>query len=214
VRIVLDTGVIVAALRSPSAASAALLRRVRNGEVIALGSVALALEFEAVCRRPEHQIASGLTRREVNIFADAVIAMMELVTSRYLWRPQLRDTNHEMVLEAAINGHRAFQYKSTASSGCTREVGSMKKDVARVKDNSVYPLRLPRSLKDEVVRLSLQDGTSINQFVSTAVAAKVVAMETAQFFQDRQSRADFKAFDQILKRRGGEPPVPGDELPE
>jgi putative PIN family toxin of toxin-antitoxin system len=105
---VLDTGVIVAALRSPSGASAALLRRVRAGEVVAVAGVALALEYEAVCRRPEHQIASGLTRREVNVFVDAVIAMMEPVKSHYLWRPQLRDPNDEMVLDAAINGHASI----------------------------------------------------------------------------------------------------------
>ena len=40
-------------------------------------------------------------------------------------------------------------------------------------ETSTYPLRLPRSLKDEVARLSQQDGTSINQFVMAAVAAKV-----------------------------------------
>jgi hypothetical protein len=90
----------------------------------------------------------------------------------------------------------------------------MKKVLTRTKDTSVYPLRLPRSLKDEVARLSRQDGTSINQFVSNAVAAKVAAMETARYFQDRQARADFKAFDRIMKRRGGEPPRAGDELPE
>ena len=83
-----------------------------------------------------------------------------------------------------------------------------------MKDPSVYPLRLPRSLKNEVARLSRQDGTSINQFVAHAVAAKVSAMETAQFFQDRQSRADFKAFDRLMKRKGGKPPRAGDELPE
>jgi len=90
----------------------------------------------------------------------------------------------------------------------------MKKVLTRTKDTSVYPLRLPRSLKDEVAGLSRQDGTSINQFVSNAVAAKVAAMETARYFQDRQARADFKAFDRIMKRRGGEPPRAGDELPE
>jgi len=76
-----------------------------------------------------------------------------------------------------------------------------------------YPLRLPRSLKDAVVRLSKQDGTSINQFVTTAVAEKVSALETARFFQDRRARADFKAFDRIMNRRGGKPPRPGDEMP-
>jgi hypothetical protein len=76
-----------------------------------------------------------------------------------------------------------------------------------------YPLRLPRSLKDAVVRLSKQDGTSINQFVTTAVAEKVSALETARFFRDRRARADFKTFDRIMNRRGGKPPRPGDEMP-
>lgn len=75
-----------------------------------------------------------------------------------------------------------------------------------------YPLRLPQSLKDAVVRLSKQDGTSINQFVTTAVAEKVSALETARFFEDRGARADFKAFDRIMNRRGGKPPRPGDEM--
>jgi len=75
-------------------------------------------------------------------------------------------------------------------------------------------LRLPRSLKDEVARLGAQDGTSINPFVANAVAAKVSAMAPAQFFQDRQARADFQAFDRIMKRKGGERPRAGDELPE
>jgi hypothetical protein len=52
---------------------------------------------------------------------------------------------------------------------------------------------------------------SINQFVATAVAEKVSALETARFFQDRRERADFRAFDKIMKRRGGEPPRKGDE---
>jgi hypothetical protein len=88
------------------------------------------------------------------------------------------------------------------------------KQVKSAKDTSIYPLRLPRSLKNEVARLSRQDGTSINQFVANAVAAKVSAMETAHFFQDRQARADFKAFDRIMKRRSGQTPQPGDELAE
>src|SRR6266702_4290812 len=69
-------------------------------------------------------------------------------------------------------------------------------------ETRTYPLRLPRSLKAAVERLSRQDGTSINQFVATAVAEKVSALETARFFQDRRARADFRAFDKIMKRRG------------
>jgi hypothetical protein len=76
-----------------------------------------------------------------------------------------------------------------------------------------YPLRLPRSLKEAVERLSREDGTSINQFVPMAVAEKVSALQTARFFAERRARADFKAFDKIMKRRGGVPPREGDEMP-
>jgi hypothetical protein len=74
-------------------------------------------------------------------------------------------------------------------------------------------LRLPRSLKEAVVRLSREDRTSINQFVATAVAEKVSALQTAKYFADREARADFKAFDRIMKRRGGKPARKGDEMP-
>ena len=80
-----------------------------------------------------------------------------------------------------------------------------------MKQVSTYPLRLPRSLKEAVEKQSEEDGTSINQFVVVAVAEKLSAMQTARFFADRRARADFKAFDKIMKRRGGEPPRPGDE---
>ena len=83
-----------------------------------------------------------------------------------------------------------------------------------MKDISVYPLRLPRSMKDEVVRVSKKDGTSINQFVANAVAARLAAIQTAEFFQDRKARADFWIFDGLINRPGGESPRAGDELPE
>jgi hypothetical protein len=77
---------------------------------------------------------------------------------------------------------------------------------------STYPLRLPRSLKKAVEKQSEEDGTSINQFVA-AVAEKLSALHVAEFFADRKARADFKAFDKIMKRRGGKPPRTGDEMP-
>jgi hypothetical protein len=82
-----------------------------------------------------------------------------------------------------------------------------------MKETRTYPLRLPRSLKEAVVRLSREDRTSINQFVATAVAEKVSALQTAKYFADRKARADFKAFDRIMKRRGGKPARKGDEMP-
>lgn len=81
-----------------------------------------------------------------------------------------------------------------------------------MKETKTYPLRLPRSLKEAVERLSKEDRTSINQFVATAVAEKVSALQTARYFADRRARADFEAFDRIMRRRGGVQPREGDEL--
>ena len=80
-------------------------------------------------------------------------------------------------------------------------------------ETRTYPLRLPRSLKKAVERLSREDGTSINQFVTTAVAEKVSALQTARFFQERKARVDFEAFDKIMNRQGGRPARKGDEMP-
>ena len=60
-----------------------------------------------------------------------------------------------------------------------------------------------RSLKKAVERPSQADRISINQFVATAVAEKVSALEPARLFTDYRARVDFKAFDRIMKRRGG-----------
>lgn len=103
-RLVADTDVIVAAMRSPTGASAAILRAARQGKVSLLASVSLAMEYEAVCSETEHQLAAGLNATQATIFVDAIVALAEPVKTHFLWRPQLRDAGDEMVLEAAVNG--------------------------------------------------------------------------------------------------------------
>lgn len=100
----LDTDAVVAAMRSPTGASAAIVRAIRQGRATLLLSVPLALEYEAVCRRSEHREEAGLSATQVEVFLDAIIAMAEPVPTHFLWRPQLRDPSDEMVLEAAVNG--------------------------------------------------------------------------------------------------------------
>ena len=77
---------------------------------------------------------------------------------------------------------------------------------------STYPLRLPRSIKTEVERRAKSEGVSVNQFVATAVAEKLAAMNTAEFFAERRGRADFDAFDRLMRRQGGEPPQSDDTV--
>ncbi len=103
-RVVLDTDVIVAAFRSPTGASAALLEAALDQRITVVASVALVLEYEAVCMRDEHLAAAGLRAEQAVVFVDAVAALIQAVESYFVWRPQLRDPSDEMVLEAAVNG--------------------------------------------------------------------------------------------------------------
>ena len=102
--IVIDTNVLVAALRSTLGHSRKLLRRVLLDEVLAGVSVPLFLEYEAVLTRSKHLASFGLSMEEVMEFLDGLAARLVPIEVSYLWRPQLRDPADEMVLEAAVNG--------------------------------------------------------------------------------------------------------------
>jgi putative PIN family toxin of toxin-antitoxin system len=102
--IVIDTNVLVAALRSTSGYSRALIRRVLQQETVAGVSIPLFLEYEAVLTRPKQLAAFGLSERDVTEFLDGLAFCLAPIEISYLWRPQLRDPADEMVLEAAVNG--------------------------------------------------------------------------------------------------------------
>lgn len=76
---------------------------------------------------------------------------------------------------------------------------------------SIYPLRLPKSLQEQVARIARREGVSVNQFIAMAVAEKVSALETERFFMERARGADLEALRDLLRRPGGAPPAPGDE---
>lgn len=101
---VLDTNVLVAAVRSPTGASAELLRRVLQGQVPVVCSVPLFLEYEDVLSRPEHLAMAGAKLRDVQNLLDVLAGVIEPVTIQFLWRPQLRDPKDDLVLELAVNG--------------------------------------------------------------------------------------------------------------
>lgn len=102
---ILDTDVIIAALRSTKGASAEIIRRVLRGEMRIELTVAMALEYEAVATRAEHLIAGELTAKEALNLIDTLAALAKPVEIHFRWRPQLRDVDDEMVLEAAINAN-------------------------------------------------------------------------------------------------------------
>jgi putative PIN family toxin of toxin-antitoxin system len=90
-RVVLDTSVVVAGLRSSSGASSALLNQLADHKFIGAASPALFLEYEEVLKRAEHLLSWAV----VEEFLAELAALIE----------PLPDPDDEMVLEAAINGH-------------------------------------------------------------------------------------------------------------
>ena len=100
---IFDTDVIVAAIRSSTGASAEIVRRVLRGELTLEASVAQVLEYEAVSTRPQHLSAGGLSQGEALVVIDALASLVRPIEIHFRWRPQLRDADDEMVLEAAIN---------------------------------------------------------------------------------------------------------------
>ena len=58
------------------------------------------MEYEAVCTRPEHLEASGLSAQQLDLFLDGLASIVQPVEVHFLWRPPLRDPADELVLEA------------------------------------------------------------------------------------------------------------------
>jgi putative PIN family toxin of toxin-antitoxin system len=104
VRLILDTDVMVAALRSGNGASRQLLMSAFDRQIELLVSVPLMVEYEAVLTRTEHLDAAGLTAIQVNELLDALATVAIPVRLRFLWRPKLKDPADEMVLETVVNG--------------------------------------------------------------------------------------------------------------
>ena len=104
-RVVVDTSVMVAAIRSDRGASRRLLTAGLETRLTFLVSVPLMFEYQAVMTRPEHLRASGLEEADVTAILDALAASAEPVHLAFLWRPFAQDPDDDMVLEAAINGH-------------------------------------------------------------------------------------------------------------
>ena len=80
---------------------------------------------------------------------------------------------------------------------------------------SNFALRVQQSLLDEARKVAEAEGVALNQFINVALAEKLSALRTESYFMERAARANIPRALEILKRAGvGNPPTPGDELPE
>src|SRR5438552_6787420 len=98
-KVVLDTDVLIAGVRSRKGDSRAWVRAVLSREATLLLSVPLAFEYEAVLTRTEHLAASGASIGQMRALVDALCAVCAPVEIPVLWRPMLGDSAVEMVFE-------------------------------------------------------------------------------------------------------------------
>lgn len=103
-KLVLDTDVMVTALRSAMGGSNAVLRLAAIGRLTPLVTPALFLEHESVLKRPAYMTVHGFSLAEIDQFLEAFASACVPVDVSFRWRPLLNDADDEMVLEAAING--------------------------------------------------------------------------------------------------------------
>ena len=120
--IVLDTNVIIAALRSKRGASNKLLTLVGTHQFEIHDSVALILEYEDVIQRYREEL--GLSHEDVSNFIDSLCSMAHHHKIYFLWRPFLTDANDELVLELAVSArceyivtHNIRDFKGTEKFG-------------------------------------------------------------------------------------------------
>ncbi|HXP47583.1 MAG TPA: hypothetical protein VN810_09930 [Terriglobales bacterium] len=79
---------------------------------------------------------------------------------------------------------------------------------------SNFALRLQPALLDEARKLAESEGVALNQLINVAVAEKISALRTEEYFAERAGRANPERVARILNRLGkGKPPVEGDEIP-
>lgn len=99
-RVVLDTSVLVAAARSKSGASHALLARLPDAGFQMVISVALFAEYRAVLLRPEN--LQQRTPPQAEHFLDFLISVSHLQEVFFQWRPALPDADDDLILELAV----------------------------------------------------------------------------------------------------------------
>ena len=103
-RVVVDTSVLITALRSSAGAAAEVVRLVLRGELVSLVDYKLASEYRDVALRAEQLHMSGKSRAETMAILEALEAVADPVFVAFRYRPLSTDPNDDMVLDVAING--------------------------------------------------------------------------------------------------------------
>lgn len=121
--VILDTNVLVSAIRSKQGASYQILSRIGTGAFAVAVSVPLVLEYEATMLK--HIRSTPLTKQDVAAVVDYICLVARRQPIFFLWRPLLGDTNDDMIAEVAIAAgcdaivtHNRTHFEKLTEFGC------------------------------------------------------------------------------------------------
>lgn len=121
-KVILDTNVVLSGLKSRNGSSFGVLEAVGSGKIDIAVSVPLVLEYESVLlKKLSPQI---LTEQEVSDFLDYLCSIGSPTKIYYLWRPILKDSYDDHILEVAVAAECSYivtfnkkDFKSAQSFG-------------------------------------------------------------------------------------------------
>lgn len=147
IRVVIDTNVLLSALFSNRGKSYKLIaflsdHYLSSQEKINVISVPLALEFEEVLLRPKNRAKySYFTEEEIRLIISDIISISHQTKLHFLWRPFLKDSFDDKVLETAVNGQAEaiITYNTKDFEGVKRYFGIDILTPAELSDKGVLP---------------------------------------------------------------------------
>lgn len=98
--VIIDTNIVFSGLLSSRGASYILLSLIADEKIEFAVSTALIFEYEDVLKRNLSKIP--YSELEVDEFLDSIVSLASRHSSHFLWRPFLRDSKDDMVLELAV----------------------------------------------------------------------------------------------------------------
>jgi uncharacterized protein (DUF1778 family) len=81
-------------------------------------------------------------------------------------------------------------------------------------DEKLEHISLPKLVLAEAEKAAAKQGTSLGDFMASAVKDRIAKAKADEFFAERRGKVDWDAFERFMNRPTDAPTIPGDELPE
>ena len=195
-QVVLDTNVLVAALRSKRGASHLLLRRIGSENWRPNLTVALALEYEAVLKRERQSF--GLTEDDIDAVLDGICSQAGLHRQYFLWRPIAGDPDDDLVIEAAIaSSSDLIVTYNKRHLRASREFGieclTPREFLILVEELKMKSVHIPDDVYRQASVLAERDQVSVDKLVAALLVAHAAEWKRLQARAEHGSLSQFHA---------------------